>query len=319
MHQREPIWDRARGRWPGILTAIGISSKSLRNRHGPCPMCGGKDRFRFDDKGGNGTWICNQCGAGNGVHLVQHFLTTDFKGAAREIEKHIDAAPVMATAAGQREADGALRERMNNLWSRAKPISLDDAAGIYLNRRLGLTEFPPSLRYVADERYDQPGSRATWHPAMIARVDPSDIARAAGERAALHRTYLTADGFKADVGSPRKMLGPMPSGAAVRLMPHEHVLGIAEGIETAFAASILFSVPVWAALTAELLQAWEPPPSVSTVMIFGDNDDSLTGHAVAYTLGRRLKAKGLTAVVEVPQRAGTDWNDVLLSQRPRAA
>lgn len=319
MQQHEPIWDRARGRWPGILSAIGISSKSLRNKHGPCPVCGGKDRFRFDDKGGNGTFICSHCGAGTGVELVKLFLKTDFKGAAKEIEKHIDAAPVMATASGQREADGALRDRMNKLWARGKLITLDDAAGRYLNHRLGLTEFPPSLRQVADERYDEPGSRPSWHPVMIARVDPSDAARAEGERAALHRTYITADGFKADVGSPRKMMGPMPTGAAVRLMPHEDVLGIAEGIETAFAASILFNVPVWAALTAELLQAWEPPPTVSTVMIFGDNDDSLTGHAVAYTLGRRLKAKGLTAVVEVPQRAGTDWNDVLLSQRSRAA
>ena len=40
------------------------------------------------------------------------------------------------------------------------------------------------------------------------------------------------------------MLGNMPAGASVRLMPHETVLGIAEGIETAFAASQLFSVPV---------------------------------------------------------------------------
>ncbi len=319
MQQREPIWDRARGRWPGILTAIGISSKSLRNRHGPCPICGGKDRFRFDDKGGNGTWICNQCGAGKGVRLVELFLKTDFKGAAQEIEKHIDAAPVMATSTGQRDTDGAQREQMISLWKRAKPITLDDPAGIYLHRRLGLTEFPPSLRQVTDERYSDRNSRPSWHPAMVARVDPTDAAWGAGERAALHRTYLTPDGYKAEVESPRKMMGPMPTGAAVRLFTHADVLGIAEGIETAFAASILFSVPVWAALTADLLQAWEPPPGVSTVMIFGDNDDSLTGHAVAYTLGRRLKAKGLTAVVEVPQRSGTDWNDVLLSQRSKAA
>ena len=44
------------------------------------------------------------------------------------------------------------------------------------------------------------------------------------------------------------MMGTMPTGAAVRLMPHEEMLGIAEGIETALSASILFNVPVWAAL-----------------------------------------------------------------------
>ena len=106
--QREPIWERARGKWPGILAAIGVPTKALRNRHGPCPMCVGKDRFRFDDKGGNGTWICNQCGAGNGVQLVQQFLGTDFKGAAQEIEKHLGNTAVMPAPSGQRADDGRM-------------------------------------------------------------------------------------------------------------------------------------------------------------------------------------------------------------------
>jgi len=316
--QREPIWDRAHGRWPGILAAIGVPAKSLRNRHGPCPICGGKDRFRFDDKGGNGTWICNQCGAGNGVQFVQKYLGKDFKGAADEIEKHLGDVPIMPTREGQRDEDGRRRDEMNKLWARAKPVTLDDAAGRYLNRRVGLTAFPAVLRQVADERYSDPDSRASWHPAMIARVDPSDEARAAGERAALHRTYLTADGYKADVASARKMMGAMPTGAAVRLMAHESVLGIAEGIETAFAAAAMFGAPVWAALTADLLQAWEPPADVATVMIFGDNDASFTGQAAAYGLARRLKVKGLSVVVELPIRTGVDWNDIWVERGQRA-
>jgi putative DNA primase/helicase len=60
--QREPLKDRAKGRWRNILPSLGIPSKALTNRHGPYPMCGGKDRFRFDDKGGRGTWFCSQCG-----------------------------------------------------------------------------------------------------------------------------------------------------------------------------------------------------------------------------------------------------------------
>jgi putative DNA primase/helicase len=317
--QREPIWDRARGRWPGILAAIGVPAKALRNKHGPCPICGGKDRFRFDDKGGNGTFICSQCGAGNGVKLVQMLKgDCDFKTAAQEIEKHIGAAAVMPTDKGQRQDDQKRRDDMAALWKRAKPITLDDPAGLYLNTRLGITTFPANLRQVADERYTEDGARPEWFPAMIARVDPSDEARIAGERAALHRTYLNREGGKADVGSPRKMMGAMPTGAAVRLMPHENILGIAEGIETALAASIMFGVPVWAALTADLLQAWEPPAGVETVMVFGDNDHSLTGQAAAFSLGRRLKAKRLSVMVEMPQRMGTDWNDVLQIQR-RAA
>jgi putative DNA primase/helicase len=71
--QREPLKDRAKGRWRNILPSLGIPSKALTNRHGPYPMCGGKDRFRFDDKGGRGTWFCSQCGGGDGIELVKRF------------------------------------------------------------------------------------------------------------------------------------------------------------------------------------------------------------------------------------------------------
>ena len=39
-------------RWQYILPRIGIEPRYLRNTHQPCPICGGKDRFRFDDKDG---------------------------------------------------------------------------------------------------------------------------------------------------------------------------------------------------------------------------------------------------------------------------
>ncbi|MCW9817645.1 primase-helicase zinc-binding domain-containing protein [Escherichia coli] len=38
----------ALGHWPRILPALGI--QVLKNRHQPCPVCGGSDRFRFDDR-----------------------------------------------------------------------------------------------------------------------------------------------------------------------------------------------------------------------------------------------------------------------------
>ena len=68
----------ARGRWPEILAALaGLSGEQLSNRHQPCPLCGGTDRYRFDDKDGSGSWFCNQCGgkdqrggAGSGIDLL---------------------------------------------------------------------------------------------------------------------------------------------------------------------------------------------------------------------------------------------------------
>ncbi|HDU4071434.1 primase-helicase zinc-binding domain-containing protein [Klebsiella aerogenes] len=60
---------QACGHWPRILPALGV--KVIKNRHQSCPVCGGSDRFRFDDKEGRGTWFCNQCGAGDGLKLVE--------------------------------------------------------------------------------------------------------------------------------------------------------------------------------------------------------------------------------------------------------
>ena len=75
----------AHGRWPGVLAAFGIPAEMLVNRHGPCPMCGGTDRFRFDDRHGNGEYYCNGCGAGDGFRLLEKHLGWDFPRAAREV------------------------------------------------------------------------------------------------------------------------------------------------------------------------------------------------------------------------------------------
>jgi putative DNA primase/helicase len=77
----------------------------------------------------------------------------------------------------------------------------------------------------------------------------------------------------------------------------------------------LFNVPCWAALNAGLLQEWTPPANVTTVFVFGDNDASSTGQAAAYVLARRLKAKGIAAIVEIPPNVDEDWNDVLIRRR----
>ncbi len=82
-----PTREIARGRWPSILIALGVESRFLRNVHGPCPLCGGKDRFRFDDKDGSGSWYCNDCGAGDGMRLALEWTGKEFKEVAAEIDR----------------------------------------------------------------------------------------------------------------------------------------------------------------------------------------------------------------------------------------
>ena len=77
---RTDVMTTALGRWREILEVLaGLHAEQLSNRHQPCPVCGGRDRYRFDDQNGYGSWFCNQCGgpkqsggAGNGIDLLIH-------------------------------------------------------------------------------------------------------------------------------------------------------------------------------------------------------------------------------------------------------
>ena len=87
-------------------------------------------------------------------------------------------------------------------------------------------------------------------------------------------------------------------------------LGVAEGIETALSAFVLFDVPTWAAVTADGLKRWIPPTGTKRVAIFGDNDLTGTGQAAAWSLAKRLIANGVDTTVRIPDEPGTDWCDV---------
>lgn len=67
--------------WPHVLGCLNINVPDSPRRHAPCPACGGKDRFRFDDNG-RGSFICNQCGAGDGLDLIKRVNNCDTTEAA---------------------------------------------------------------------------------------------------------------------------------------------------------------------------------------------------------------------------------------------
>src|SRR5271168_834837 len=81
--------ERAQGRWREILPRLGIETRFLRDKQGPCPICGGKTRFRFDDLNGKGTWFCNHCRAGVGLHLIQKVNGWDYATACRAVDQII--------------------------------------------------------------------------------------------------------------------------------------------------------------------------------------------------------------------------------------
>jgi putative DNA primase/helicase len=263
MHNRLPLNVRAQGRWRGILPALGIGESFLSGKHGPCPLCGGKDRWRWDNLEGKGTWICSKCGAGDGIALVMKRNGWEFRQAAEQIEALIGSSP--ADAPKCERSDAHKRYAMNKLWSLSRPVVPGDPVARYLVQRVGLTSFPPCIRTAHDVHY--PSNYASFYAAMIAFVTGPD-----GQPSILHRTYLTDDGKRAPVSEPRLwMPGTIAKGAAIRLAPAAKVLGIAEGIETALSASALIGVPCWAAGNAAMLAAWQPPNEAKRIIIFGDS------------------------------------------------
>lgn len=89
--------EAAQGRWPDLLAALaGLTPEQLTDTHQPCPLCGGTDRYRFDDLDGSGSWFCNQCGGknqsgggGTGMDMLMRRNGWTYAEAAKRIEQHL--------------------------------------------------------------------------------------------------------------------------------------------------------------------------------------------------------------------------------------
>lgn len=296
----------AKGKWRGILITLGLPEACLQNKHGPCPLCGGKDRFRWDNIEGRGTYICNNCGAGDGMTLAMKFTRKSFSDIATEIDLVLG--NVKPDAPGKpARTDDDNRRALISVRSVSKPVQPGDLADRYLtSRNLNELVYPQTLLFAEKLRDGEGGIR----PCLIALVGRYGKP----EFDTIHRTFLRHDGLgKAEMASPRKLMpGPVPDGACVMLSEwtESGTLGIAEGIETAMAASALFDIPVWAAVSSSMMKKWMPPPGCENIVIFGDNDKKYGGQAAAYHLAHRLSAQNLPVEqVLIPQLPGEDWAD----------
>lgn len=297
------IADQCVGRWSSILPKFGIGAEYLTGKHGPCPICEGTDRFRFDDRDGRGTFFCSNCRPGDGVKLLMLKTGLSFSEVAQSIREKLGETVVAAT---QKKVDHEQARRASGgLWSQATPIFNDEAAA-YLRGRGIVGPYPMTLRFCPMARVTGVVACSAL-PAMLALVTDPD-----GKPANVHRTYLQ-NGAKARIQSPRRMMaGDVPEGSAIRLGSHEGVLGIAEGIETALAVTRLFGMPCWSAIDEGKLAKFAIPADVRELHIFGDHDLNFVGQRAAYTLGARAAAKkdGPDVItVRIPPRPGTDWAD----------
>lgn len=296
--------DAAAGKWPAILTHFGFNAAALSGKHQPCPVNGdGEDRFRFSDRNGSGSYFCacSHDGRKGGIALLQCMTNRDFASIAREIDELIG--NTNDTEKPDRTDPLPL---LRNVQARARKAG-DDVRRYLSGRGLIL---PACVMQVSGFEYWNDGRMAGKFPAMAVKIVDK-----VGKPQSWHMTYLK-DGKKADIPVPRKVLPPVRgiAGCCARLFPQAPHIGIAEGIETAIAAHMLFGLPVWACISRGGLESFLPPAGVEEVTVFGDCDKSFAGQAGAYKAAENLNRAKLRVSVRLPEAIG-DWNDVLKSTK----
>ncbi|QIF15541.1 DUF927 domain-containing protein [Escherichia coli] len=287
---------RAAGQWENILEHLGITVPA-GGLHGPCPICGGKDRFRFDNKKGRGTWFCNQCGHGDGLDLVKLALSLDTGPAADRVAELLPALPppaVMQPARKEASDEGRPHDYWQRLFARTQP-----GESPYLTAR-GLTGF--ELPLTVQEMKTAGGV----FPAGSLLLPITDTeGRMTGAQ------LIGPDKVKGLCAGTRKKgrfisVGPFPEKMPARII-------ISEGFATALSASLLSEGWSIAALdkgnlkdvAEQIRQKW---PDVQ-IVIAGDNDfsDGKPNQGKESAIKAALAVKGWMTIP--PGRIKVDWDD----------
>jgi putative DNA primase/helicase len=336
---------RCEGLWPSILDRLGLSlsAKALRHQGVPCPMCGGRDRFTFADRG-HGLWVCHGgrdlsgCDArGDGVKLVMRWCGVSFAEAARLIEATgLIAAPTYGPGcrqtrpgftnpqphkikgAGRSESAKAVDKPVDKdpnaplrPWFKASPIREGSPVDTYLrNRGLIITVSEAKSLRSHPHLWHWP-SRSCW-PALVALVRSAD-----GHKRCVQQTFLAVDGSgKAPVDKARLFPAGAPLvGAGVWFgeATADCELIIGEGVESTLSAMRLFDATAGcAALSTSGFVSLVLPPTIGRVRILADYDGA--GLSAAHQVARRWRGEGRAVRVSRATHRGCDANDVWIAQ-----
>lgn len=321
--------------WLALLQRYGVNAQSLTGRAAPCPVCGGHDRFTYDNKRGRGDWICRQCAdgnpmAGDGFALICRVSGLTFGELMRELggetlrDLPISALTSDAPKPKAKVDRGYVEKRLAKMWDGAHRLHEGDIATRYLQARVpGLPSLETdALRLGMLEYWHERKLLGTW-PGIVARFELPD-----GQLGTLHRTFLErtnpskakivcGDGEILDAKKNDLTLNPL-AGGAVRLMaPVDGEIGVSEGLETALAAYMEFGVPAWYCLNRVELERFVVPEGLGIrivhIFVDFDNVDPKTGKspgvAAGNALASRLRKEGYGAVIHRPRVRGTDFAD----------
>lgn len=293
---RQKTRDRAQGRWRSILKELGFTDKELSGNHGPCPGCGGTDRFRFTDYKGGGEYFCRGCDPGGGLDLVMLKFDCDFADAAKMVDNVIGVIPERGEVFQPKVNIEKRRENLNSLWAQGT----DDVIVVKYMHERGIDvpfEWLRDLRgnpecYLAD---------VGRVPAMLALIRNSK-----GRPISIHRTFI-GRGIKKIMPPTEKMVG-----GAIYLGDHAgEVLVVGEGIETTLTGMAHLNVSSgMAAISANNMEQLKIPEMFDIVVILADHDASFTGQKAAFTLGRRLDNEKRDVRIALPHVKGHDMNDL---------
>lgn len=290
------------GKWDAVYRELGIPASLLDKRAHKCPYC--KERtpggLRFADNGEQFGRFYHGSRRFNPPDMLMHAFGVSVAEAMEMIESVIGKGDVEADRSEWAKARNRLR-----LIDQQAIRGGRDVEAYLASRGLEPVDYLKQGVVRTDREYTS----------MLAKLLSPD-----GQALTFHATLLEG-GRKASCDPNKRLLGcggQSLSGGAMRLMPATEVLGVAEGIESALAASKLHGIPVWACGNTALLSSFRPPPNVNHLVIFADNDANSAGQLAAHQLKHRLFDTVPLIDVEIPPRVGTDFADVLLDRR-RAA
>ncbi len=194
------------------------------------------------------------------------------------------------------------------LWCEARPI--DGTLSARHARLRGIARaLPQALRHHPAAPLAVYAPPRHVRPALVAAIVGPD-----GDLQAVELSYLAPNGRRADhLRLPRKTVGLVPPGSAVRLDPPGSDLLVGEGVFTTLSASEVFDLPAWALTSTRNLRAWSPPDGVRRVLIAADRGRD--GERSARMLRDRLARAGVAATVRLPPAPHGDWNEAAQAGR----
>jgi phage/plasmid primase-like uncharacterized protein len=289
-----------------------LKRASITEYCGPCPICGGSDRFSVNVR--KNIWNCRQCClGGDPIAFVQHVDGVSFAEAVGRItgtggswtptppRRPIPPAPAPVSTASDNI------ESASRVWDGAGPIEGSPGEAYLAGRGIDLADVPNRGGLLWSPRCPWKGG---VKPCIVARYTNA----LTGEPRGIWRRPIN--------GEKPMSLGPT-SGCVIRLWPDELIgegfLALGEGVETTLAAATRLTFrgkhlnPAWAAGSSINMASFPALPGIEMLVLLVDHDQNGAGERASAEADIRWAAAGRQTMRLMPEVTGSDFNDMVRS------